>query len=135
MDDMDMLLRLMRLKTKGFCCAQMILVLALEAQGKSDADLVRSVGGLCFGIGSGGVCGALAGGACLISLYAGKGRDEEAPDDEHMTMLVELADWFRGRPEARTAARDATISWKSVPTRACAAGSWPTPIGSASISS
>ena len=93
----DMIFSLMRLKAKGFCCAQIILVLALEAQGKTNADLVRSMGGLCFGInGSGEVCGALSGGACLISLYAGKGGDEEAADDQYMAMAGELADWFRG---------------------------------------
>ena len=81
----DMILQLMRLKAKGFCCAQIILILALEAQGKTNADLVRSIGGLCFGIdGSGEVCGALSGGACLISLYAGKGGDEEASDDRYI---------------------------------------------------
>jgi len=93
----DMILQLMRLKAKGFCCAQIILILALEAQGKTNADLVRSVGGLCFGInGSGEVCGALSGGACLISLYAGKGGDEEAFDDRCMAMVGELTNWFRG---------------------------------------
>jgi C_GCAxxG_C_C family probable redox protein len=87
----------MRLKAKGFCCAQIVLTLALEAQGKTNADLVRSVGGLCFGInGSGEVCGALSGGACLISLYAGKGGDEEAYDDRYMAMMGELVDWFGG---------------------------------------
>lgn len=96
----DMFLQLMRLKTKGFCCAQIILTLALEAQGKPNADLVRSVGGLCFGInGSGEVCGALSGGACLISLYAGKGGVEEAPDGRYMTMVGELVDWFRSAAE------------------------------------
>ena len=58
----DTIFRMMRLKAQGFCCAQMLLVLALEAQGKTNADLVRSVGGLCFGInGNGEVCGALSG--------------------------------------------------------------------------
>jgi hypothetical protein len=91
----DMIFQLMKLKTKGFCCAQMMLILALEAQGKTNADLVRSVGGLCFGINwSGEVCGALSGGACLISLYAGKGGDEETPDNRHMTMVGELVGWF-----------------------------------------
>jgi C_GCAxxG_C_C family probable redox protein len=91
----DVIFQLMRLKTKGFCCAQMMLILALEAQGKTNADLVRSVSGLCFGINwSGEVCGALSGGACLISLYAGKGSDEETPNDQHMTMVGELVDWF-----------------------------------------
>jgi len=91
----DLILRLMRLKAKGFCCAQMVLILALEAQGKTNADLVRAVGGLCFGINwSGEVCGALSGGACLISLYAGKGSNEEVPDGRYMTMVGELVDWF-----------------------------------------
>jgi hypothetical protein len=91
----DIIFQLMRLKAKGFCCTQIILILALEAQGKTNADLVRSVGGPCFGINwSGEVCGALSGGACLISLYAGKGADDEAPDDRYMTMVGELVDWF-----------------------------------------
>jgi hypothetical protein len=91
----DTIFRLMRLKAKGYCCAQMILILALEAQGRTNADLVRSMGGLCFGINwSGEVCGALSGGACLISLYAGKGNDEEASDGQYMTMVGELVCWF-----------------------------------------
>jgi hypothetical protein len=91
----DTIFRLMRLKAKGYCCAQMILILALEAQGRTNADLVRSMGGLCFGINwSGEVCGALSGGACLISLYAGKGNDEEASDGQYMTMVGELVEWF-----------------------------------------
>ena len=91
----DMIFRLMSLKAKGFCCTQMILILALEAQGKTNADLVRSMGGLCFGINwSGEVCGALSGGACLISLYAGKGSDEEAPDSQCIKMVGELVEWF-----------------------------------------
>ncbi len=92
----DAIFRLIRLKAKGYCCGQIILILALEAQGKTNADLVRSMNGLCFGIpGSGEVCGALSGGACLISLYAGKGGDNEAPDDRYLLMVGELTDWFR----------------------------------------
>ena len=34
------------------------------------------------------------GGACLISLYAGKGGDEETPDDRYMAMVGELVEWF-----------------------------------------
>jgi hypothetical protein len=91
----DMIMQMMRLKAKGYCCAQIILILALETQGKTNADLVRSVGGLCFGINwSGEVCGVLSGGACLISLYAGKGADEETPDGRYVTMVGELVEWF-----------------------------------------
>ena len=112
----DMVFRLMGLKAGGFCCAQIILILALEAQGKTNADLVRSMGGLCFGInGSGEVCGALSGGACLISLYAGKGSGEEAPDDRYTAMAGESVDWFRASGR-ETAGRDAARSWKNSPT-------------------
>ena len=91
----DTVFQMMKLKAKGYCCAQIILILALETQGKTNADLVRSVGGLCFGINwSGEVCGALSGGACLISLYAGKGADEEAPYGGYIKMLGELVEWF-----------------------------------------
>ena len=132
----DMILQLIRLKARGFCCAQIILILALEAQGKANADLVRSVGGLCFGVnGAGEVCGALSGGACLISLYAGKGGDEEASDHRYVTMVGELVGWFRGQPTTSTAGRGATRSWKGSPTAAYAAGLWPIPTGSAWISS
>jgi C_GCAxxG_C_C family probable redox protein len=92
----DTFMKLMSLKAKGFCCAQIILILALEAQGKTNPDLVRSVGGLCFGIHAGEICGALSGGVCLISLYAGKGDAEETSDERQITMMVDLMDWFRG---------------------------------------
>jgi hypothetical protein len=88
--------RMIELKQKGYCCAQIILILALEAQGKTNADLVRAAGGLCFGIGmSGEVCGAFAGSACLISLYAGKGPEDEEVDQRLPSMMAELGEWFQ----------------------------------------
>jgi C_GCAxxG_C_C family probable redox protein len=93
----DTILRLVKLKAKGFCCSQMMLILALEEQGRANPDLVRSIGGLCFGMyGSGEVCGALTGGVCLISLFAGKGSEEETANDRYITMIMELTDWFQG---------------------------------------
>ena len=91
----NIFLQMMRLNAKGFCCAQIILIMALETQGKTNVELVRSLGGLCFGVNwSGEVCGALSGGACLISLYAGKGDDGERPDGRCMKMVSELVEWF-----------------------------------------
>jgi len=90
----DTIFRMIELKAGGYCCSQILLILALEAQGKTNADLVRSMAGLCFGMNSGEVCGAMSGGACLISLYAGKGADTEEPDDRYLLMAGELADWF-----------------------------------------
>ena len=88
-------LKMMKLNAKGYCCSQIPIILALEVQGKTDPDLVRSMAGLCFGINwSGEVCGALSGGACLISLYAGKGDDSEAAHEKYMKMMGELVEWF-----------------------------------------
>lgn len=91
----EIFLDLLRLKSKGYCCAQIVIILALEAQGKSNPDLVRSVGGLCFGINwSGELCGALLGGVSLLALYGGKGKDDELPDPDYQRMTAELVDWF-----------------------------------------
>ena len=69
--------------------------LASAQQGKTDADLVRAVQALCFGIAlSGDICGALSGGACLISVCTGKGSEAEETDERFPLMMSELTDWF-----------------------------------------
>jgi C_GCAxxG_C_C family probable redox protein len=91
----DTMLRMMELKHKGFYCSQILMQLALENQEKTNPDLIRSMAGLAFGVGIGDVCGALTGGACILSLYAGKGTEEEEEHFRLMGMLHELGDWFR----------------------------------------
>jgi C_GCAxxG_C_C family probable redox protein len=91
----DLMFRMMELKSKGFYCSQIMMLLALENQDKTNEDLVRSMAGLAFGVGIGDVCGALTGGACILSLYAGKGTKEEEEHFRLMGMLHELGDWFR----------------------------------------
>jgi len=91
------LLRIMELDYHGYYCSQILLIMALEAQGKSDPDLVRSMGGLAHGSGfENGICGTLSGAACLLSLYAGKGCDREHEDENLKYMLRDLYDWFDG---------------------------------------
>ena len=93
---------LMKLRAKGFCCSQIILILALEAQGKTDKDLVRSMAGLCYGIeGAGEVCGALSGGACLISLYTAKGGDGEEADHRYPLMVRRACGLVQGLRRGR----------------------------------
>lgn len=91
----DLLFRMMELKARGFYCSQIMMLLALEYQDKTNEDLVRSMAGLAFGVGIGDVCGALTGGACILSLYAGKGTDEEEEHFRLMGMLHELGEWFK----------------------------------------
>ena len=89
------MLRMMELDYNGYYCSQILLILALEAQGKSDPDLVRAMGGLAHGSGfTDGFCGTLSGAACLLSLYAGKGKDQEYEDENLKFMLRDLYDWF-----------------------------------------
>ncbi len=92
------MIRMMQLGGMGFSCSQIMLKLALEVRGQENPDLVRSMGGLAYGCGTGrGTCGALTGGACLLALYAGRGDEHEEESESLMLMLHELGDWFAER--------------------------------------
>lgn len=92
---MDELLRMLELAGHGFHCSQILLFLGLEAQGKSNPDLIRAMAGLAGGVGfCGDICGALTGGACLLALYAGRGTPDEEEDPKLNIMINELVEWF-----------------------------------------
>ncbi|HNR14231.1 MAG TPA: C-GCAxxG-C-C family protein [Thermodesulfobacteriota bacterium] len=91
----DEMLRMMQLAQQGFHCSQILLFMGLEAQGKTNPDLIRSMSGLAGGIGfSGDVCGALTGAACLLALYTGRGKPDEEEDAMLIVMVAALVDWF-----------------------------------------
>ena len=95
LSSMDELLRMLELSSKGFHCSQILLNLGLEAQGKTNPDLIRAMAGLAGGIGfCGDTCGALTGGACLIALYSGRGTADEEEDPNLNLMINELVEWF-----------------------------------------
>jgi hypothetical protein len=74
----DLVTEIQSLAKDGFKCSQIMMALALKRQGKEEPNLIRAMGGLIVGVGyTGKICGALTGGACLISLYAGRGRVDE----------------------------------------------------------
>ena len=79
----------------GYECSQILVAMGLHNQGKTNWDLIRSVEGLKGGLGySGKLCGALTGGVCLLSLYAGRGpRDEEA-SPKLDPMILSLVEWY-----------------------------------------
>ena len=89
-NDLDIL----RLSGRGYCCAQIVVKLALELQGHDNPGLVGAMSGLCFGISGSGTCGALAGAACLVGYYGGKGDDAGENDERLVQMLQELQEWF-----------------------------------------
>ncbi len=91
----DTMMRMLELGRQGFYCSQILLILALEAQGKENPDLVRAMAGLSTGMGdSGKACGTLTGGACLLALYAGRGTAEEQEDPRLNPMINELVERF-----------------------------------------
>jgi C_GCAxxG_C_C family probable redox protein len=70
------------------------MMLALEEQGRENADLVRAMSGLALGMGQGKTCGALSGGCCVIGLLAGKGADAETEDNRFAAALEDFTSWF-----------------------------------------
>ncbi len=87
--------RIIQLAGKGYCCSQMLAILALEAQDRENPDLVRAMAGLCMGAGnSGGVCGVFTGAACVLAMYGAKGADSEKEADKLPLMYAELSEWF-----------------------------------------
>ena len=92
---MEELTRISQLHLQGFHCAQVLLIMGLEYQGKEDPDLIRTMNGLSGGLGfQGKTCGALAGGACLLALFAGRGRLEEKEQRCLTLMIQQLVEWF-----------------------------------------
>ncbi len=88
---------ILRLGGQGYCCAQIVVLLALEMQGVENPGLVRAMAGLCNGCASNQcTCGVLTGGACLLAYYAAKGSPEEQASDTLPLMLEELSEWFSG---------------------------------------
>ena len=86
--------RIMELTLQGFNCSQTLALLALEAQGKANPELVRALSALGRGLGCGKICGTLSGGCCVLGLYAGRGTAEEIEDGRLSLMLTELVEWF-----------------------------------------
>lgn len=97
-DDM----RMMELLLQGFGCSQILMILALEAQGKENSDLVRAISGLHGGFGySGKICGALSGGCCVLALHCGRGAVEEIEDTRLNPMIGSLVGWFEDEYRTR----------------------------------
>jgi C_GCAxxG_C_C family probable redox protein len=92
------LLEILPLAHKGYCCSQILVLLALSALGRENPDLVRAAMGLCHGLGgTGGTCGILTGGCLVLGLYTGKGRDEEQVFEQADALVSDFVDWFTER--------------------------------------
>ncbi len=93
----------LELGSKGYSCAQIIIIGALRMLGEENEILVKSMGGLSQGIANTGqTCGAFAGGACMLSMYTSKGNDLGISQKEEELLLDELSTWFRQEFEYST---------------------------------
>jgi hypothetical protein len=83
---MDEQQRLIIEQTKGRCCSQAIMALALEDLGKENEDLITAMAGFCGGMGRGRICGSLV--AAIAALHV--------CDTENASKLwqTEIMDWF-----------------------------------------
>jgi C_GCAxxG_C_C family probable redox protein len=86
--------RMMELGLQGYNCSQLLVLMALEAQGRQNPDLVRAMSGLLTGLGCGKTCGALTGGCCVLGMYAGKDSPEDNADARLQGMLSNFVEWF-----------------------------------------
>lgn len=92
---MDLFDRIMELSRCGYFCSQILAILMLETAGEENKGLIRAMQGLNGGVGfSGGCCGCMTGGACIISYITGKGEDTEYERSEHKSALGEFTQWF-----------------------------------------
>ncbi|MGO9483333.1 MAG: DVU_1555 family C-GCAxxG-C-C protein [Rhodomicrobium sp.] len=86
--------RIAELLLDGHTCGQILVKLALEAQGRDDPDLVRAMAGLALGMGQGFNCGSLSGGCCLLGLYGGRSDENQPGQPRFDIMLEEFSGWF-----------------------------------------
>ena len=92
---MDLFDRILELSRYGYFCSQILAILMLETTGEENPGLVRAMGGLNGGVGfSGGCCGCMTGGACVISYFTGKGEDTGMDDPAHKSAMGEFTRWF-----------------------------------------
>jgi hypothetical protein len=80
--------KVMDLVLQQKCCAQIIMLIGLEARQSKNVELVQAMKGLCYGLHSQYDCGALSGGACLLALF----NETYAP-----LTNKELVTWFKGK--------------------------------------
>ena len=92
----EMVNRMIQLAENKYNCSQIMMVLALEQEGRENPELFRAMPGLGDGCGFfKETCGIMTGAASILALYAGKGGDDEEESEKLLPMLEDFGDWFR----------------------------------------
>ncbi|MCF8068489.1 MAG: C-GCAxxG-C-C family protein [Desulfobacterales bacterium] len=94
--------RVAHLGQQGYTCSQIMMLMALETQGKENSDLIRAMNGLAYGCGTGrSDCGILSGGCCVLALYTGNGTEQSQTTERLALMQNELGEWFSNKIVSR----------------------------------
>jgi len=100
----EMVNRMIQLAGNKYNCSQIMMILALEQEGRENPSLVRAMSGLGDGCGFfQETCGIMTGAASILAWYAGKGADDEEESEKLLPMLEDFGDWFRQEIGARYA--------------------------------
>ena len=92
----EIVMQMIELAEKNYNCSQIMMILALQQEGKENPGLVRAMSGLGDGCGFfQETCGIMTGAASVLSWYAGKGTDSEEEFENFLPMLQDLGDWFQ----------------------------------------
>ena len=98
----EVVLRMIELAEKNYNCSQIMMILALDQEGRVNPELVRAMSGLGDGCGFfKETCGIMTAAAAILSWYAGKGADSETESEKLLPMLEELGDWFQDEISAK----------------------------------
>ncbi|MEJ2281974.1 MAG: C-GCAxxG-C-C family protein [Desulfobacterales bacterium] len=92
----EIVTRMIQLAENKYNCSQIMMILALEQEGRENPELVRAMSGLGDGCGFfRETCGVMTGAASILAWYAGKGHDDEKESERLLPMLEDLGDWFQ----------------------------------------
>lgn len=90
----DINVRVKDLMVSGLNCSQTMLFLSQEMRNAENKDVIYAMAGLGGGMSSGKACGALTGGACLISSYIVKDLNDEEAKMLYRKLVKEFVNWF-----------------------------------------
>jgi len=92
----EIVMQMIELAEKNYNCSQILMILALQQEGKVNTGLVRAMSGLGDGCGFfNETCGIMTGAASILAWYAGKGTDGEEESEKLLPMLQDIGDWFQ----------------------------------------
>ena len=97
----------MELSRYGYLSGQILAKLLLETIGEENPGLVKAKGGISGVVAfSGGCCGCMSGGACLISYITGKGGENDADLPGHVSAVCHFTHWFAEEMKERYGGTD-----------------------------